>query len=75
MFVDASIRNHPHHTIGQVRKASRMPQSMKMLIVAMMVFLAPIGFVVVTRWEALAQIVNVDPQTAEGTLIYFTSYG
>ena len=52
-----------------------MPQSIKTILVAMIVFLAPIAIVVATRWEALAQVVNVDPQTAEGTLIYFTSYG
>lgn len=52
-----------------------MPQSVKMLIAATIVFVTPIAVVVVTQWDALIRIVNVDPKKAEGTLIYFTSYG
>ena len=52
-----------------------MNQPHKILLAATAVFLAPILIVVATRWEAVEEFIRVDPHTAQGTLIYFTSYG
>lgn len=52
-----------------------MPTPLKILGTACVAFCLPIVLIVMLRWEDVRTLVVVAPETAEGHLIYFTSYG
>ena len=51
-----------------------MPNFAKLFLIAVFVFMIPITVVLGMQWEEVVKFVSVDPTTAKGYVLYFTSY-